>query len=138
MTFHIIYTPNSVQYLIHFIPSLLEYTTYHFCLVSNGCSPKERAILQKTTNEYERLSYYCFPTNQMQIHGKVLTHLQARCQEEYFCFMDSDIFAIADLQNLEQIIKDKNLAGLFSAMPLWVKWSEYTFNQNFKSIKLIF
>jgi hypothetical protein len=70
----------------------------------------------------------------MQIHGEVLTHLQARCREEYFCFMDSDIFATALLPDLGNIIKSKNLTGLFSAMPLWVKKSEYIFKYNFKGM----
>lgn len=134
MTFHIIYTPNSVKYLTHFIPSLLEYTTYSFCLVSNGCSQKERAILTNLCDTNKRLSYYCFPTNTMQIHGKVLTHLQAKCKEEYFCFMDSDIFATTTLPDLKQIIQKENLTGLFTGMPLWVKQSEYVFKPNFKGM----
>lgn len=134
MTFHIIYTPESVEYLIHFIPSLLENTIYRFCLVSNGCSPKERAVLKKITESNERLSYYCFPTNQMQIHGKVLNHLQAIHTETYFCFMDSDIFATAKFPDLKQIMEKENLTGLFAGMPLWVKESEYTFKPIFKGM----
>jgi hypothetical protein len=134
LRFHIIYTPNSTKYLIHFLSSLLEHTSYTYCLVSNGCSLKERAILQKTANQNERLSYYCYPTNEMQIHGKVLTHLQARCQEAYFCFMDSDIFATASLPDLEAILTKEKLTGLFSCMPLWVKKSEYVFKANFKGM----
>ncbi len=134
MTLYIIYTPNSVKYLIHFLPSLLKYSTYKFCLVSNGCALKERAILQKTAASSERISYYCYPTNQMQIHGKVLTHLQARCQEEYFCFMDSDIFATAPLPDLKKIMEREQLTGLFSAMPIWVKRSEYIFKPHFQQM----
>jgi len=134
MTFHIIYTPHSTQYLIHFIPSLLKYTTYNFCLVSNGCLPKERAILKKLSETNERLNYYCFPTNQMQIHGKVVTHLQAKCLEEYFCFMDSDIFSTALFPDLKQTMEKENLTGLFAGMPLWVKESEYTFKPSFKGM----
>lgn len=74
----------------------------------------------------------------MQIHGKVLTHLQARCQDEYFCFMDSDIFATDYLPNLLEIIKQENLTGLFSAMPLWVKKSEYFFKRDFRSMLGVF
>jgi hypothetical protein len=70
----------------------------------------------------------------MQIHGKVLNHLQAMSDEKYFAFMDSDIFATAPLPNLEHIVKSKNLTGLFSAMPLWVKQSEYIFKPNFKGM----
>jgi len=68
----------------------------------------------------------------MQIHGRVLTHLQAMCNEEYFCFMDSDIFATAPLPDLKKILKKENLTGLFAAMPLWVKGSEYMFKSKFK------
>lgn len=134
MTFHIIYTPESVKYLTHFIPSLLEYTTYNLCLVSNGCLPKERAILKKISETNKRLSYYCFPTNQMQIHGKVLTHLQARCNEKYFCFMDSDIFATDIFPDLQEKMKSERLSGMFTGMPLWVKKSEYIFKSNFKAM----
>ena len=134
MTFNIIYTPNSVNYLLHFIPSLLNCSPYNFCLVSNGCSPRERAILKKTVSQDKRLSYHCYPTNRMQIHGKVLTYLQSRCQEEYFCLMDSDIFATSPFKNLEKIMEKRNLTGLFSAMPIWVKESEYIFQSTFKSM----
>lgn len=132
MTFHIIYTSQSVKYLLHFVESFIDNSSYRFCLVSNGCLPKERALLKKVSEQYECLSYYCYPTHHTQIHGRVLTHLQAMCQEQYFCFMDSDIFATGPLPNLEELIKKENLTGLFSAMPIWVKQSEYVFKSNFK------
>jgi len=70
----------------------------------------------------------------MNLHGKVIDYLQAKSQDEYFCFMDSDIFAISELPDLEKVMEEENLSGLFSAMPLWVKKSEYIFKNNFRNM----
>ena len=134
MTFNIIYTPNSVKYLSFFIYSLLDYTEYSFRLVSNGCSQKERGILRQMCERHPRLSFWCFPTNTMQRHGKVLNYLQGMTQEEYFCFMDSDIFAISKLPDIKRLMKEEKLSGLFSGMPLWVKSSEYIFKKDFQQL----
>lgn len=48
--------------------------------------------------------------------------------------MDSDIFATDALPNLIEIMKKENLTALFSAMPLWVKKSEYIFKPTFKNM----
>jgi hypothetical protein len=135
MKFNIIYTPNSIRYLSHFVANLISHLkNEQLWLISNNCSLKERAIIKKLIKKNPSANFSSFPTHQTQHHGKVLDYLQAMNQEEYFCFMDSDIFALSELPDLEKMMRDENLTGLFSAMPLWVKKTEYVFKENFKSM----
>jgi len=132
MNFHIIYTPQSIKYLSYFTYSLCSYLSANFIQVSNNCTLKERASLKYSAITEDKLRYHCYPTNQMNLHGKVIDYLQAINQDEYFCFMDSDIFALSELPDLKNIMEEEDLSGLFSAMPLWVKKSEYIFRRNFR------
>lgn len=135
MNFNIIYTPNSIRYLSHFVANLISHLkNEHLWIISNNCSLKERAIIKKLIEETTSANFSSFPTHQTQHHGKVLDYLQVMNQEEYFCFMDSDIFALSELPDLEKMMRKENLSGLFSAMPLWVKKSEYVFQKKFKSM----
>ena len=134
MKFHIIYTPKSIKYLSYYTKSLCTYLSANFIQVSNNCTLKERSTLKHNAITQEKLNYHCYPTNQMNLHGKVIDYLQAMSQDEYFCFMDSDIFAISELPDLEKVMEEENLSGLFSAMPLWVKKSEYIFKNNFRNM----
>jgi len=129
MTFNIIYTPNSVAATSFFIGSLLEYSDFNFRLVSNGCTIKERNQLTQLSESNCRLSYHCYPTNKCAVHGHVLNYLQAMTDEDYFCFMDSDIFAFSKISLADFMYK--NAAAYFSAMPIWVKDSECNMSSNF-------
>ncbi len=45
MRFHIIYTPSTVRTHTLFLPSLLTFSDYRFCLVANGCGHEEQRLL---------------------------------------------------------------------------------------------
>ena len=121
--FNIIYTPGTVKYLSFFVWSLLKWSDCSFRLVSNGCLPAERRYLQTLCRQDERLAFWSIPTKSSLPHGQVLNYLQAMSRSDYFCFMDSDIFATGDF--LAGITP--NLAshtGVFSGTPIWVKEEE--------------
>lgn len=131
---NIIYTPGSVRYVGHFILSLLKFTDFSYRLVSNGCSLSERGELHLVCDKFERLVYFNFPSAHMENHGRVLDYLLILDDDKFFCFMDSDIFANAKIQDIVGILNENSLTALFSAMPLWVKKSEYQFEREFRDL----
>jgi hypothetical protein len=117
LTFHIIYTPETVKPLLPLLYSLLKWSDCHFRLVANGCSAGEQATLQHLCADQARLTYMALPTTQVMVHGHALNYLQTQNQEPYFCFMDSDIYAIdAFLPTFLPQLADR--AALFSGMSL--------------------
>lgn len=119
MNFFIIYTPNTVKILSPLIFSLLKNSTCTFCLVSNGCQEKEKQLLKNLCSKEKRLLFLNLPTNQMWQHGKALNYLYQINQSDYFCFMDSDIFATNPyLPQFEGLIND--CVGVFSCSALWM------------------
>jgi len=128
---NIIYTPGTVKYLSFFIWSLLKWSDCSFHLVSNGCHPAEQRYLQNLCAQDKRLEYRAMPTKTSLPHGQVLNYLQAINQLDYFCFIDSDIFATGDFLT-EIMLQLKNYAGTFSGMPIWVKQEEETLPHDFR------
>lgn len=93
LTFYIIYIRDSVQLFHHFVYSLLEHSDCHFCLVSNACLEAEKKILSEICRTEERLTFCDLPTSENWKHGKALSYLYKINTSDFFCFMDSDIFA---------------------------------------------
>lgn len=121
--FYIIYTPGSIRQLSPFIWSLLDHSDFSFKLVSNGCLASERRYLQRLCQQDPRLSYLTIPVRHMLPHGLILNYLQAITMDDYFCFMDSDIFARENFQSLCSSLLNSNTV-IFSGMPIWVKREE--------------
>ena len=116
LCFYIIYTPGTVKPLRILLYSLLKWSDCHFCLVANGCSPTEAADLEQFCAVNPRLSYKALPTDKVMLHGEALNYLQAQNQHTYFCFMDSDMYAVDAflppfLSHLEQY------SAIFSGAP---------------------
>jgi hypothetical protein len=123
LEFNIIYTPGTVKYLSFFVWSLLKWSDCSFRLVSNGCLSAERRYLQALCRQDERLAFWTMPSKSSLPHGQVLNYLQAMSRADYFCFMDSDIFATGDfLAGLTANLASHT--GVFSGMPIWVKEEE--------------
>ncbi|GIK72617.1 MAG: hypothetical protein BroJett021_16050 [Chloroflexota bacterium] len=119
LTFHIVYVPGSVDYLLPFVDSLLHWSPYAFRLVSNGCSPAEQRLMRGYCRSDSRLEYLALPTVEPLYHTHVLNYLQAICREDAFCFIDSDIFACGPfLENLESLRLE--YAGVFAGAPFWL------------------
>lgn len=115
--FHIIYTPGTVKPLQLLLCSLLKWSDCTFCLVTNGCAPDEQRALQQLCAGNPRLSYQALPTDKVMLHGDALNLLQAQTQTEHFCFMDSDIYAVAEFMPTFGPLMD-SYSGLFSGTPL--------------------
>lgn len=119
LIFHIIYVPGSAHYLLSFVDSLLQWSAHSFRLVSNGCSEAEQRLLQAYCRSRSRLEFLPLPTVRPLAHRDALNYLQAICQDETFCFMDSDIFACGHLpDDLETLCR--KYAGVFAGAPLWL------------------
>lgn len=119
LTFHIIYVPGSVDYLLPFVDSLLRWSPYTFRLVSNGCSQAEQNLMQTYSRSDSRLEYLPLPTVEPLYHTHALNYLQAICRDDAFCFMDSDIFACGPfLDKLDTLHQE--YAGVFAGAPFWL------------------
>ena len=133
LTFHIIYTPGSVQQLLPLVSTLLRHSKCHYRLVANGCSPDEIAHMERYAEQSGRLSVVRLPAKQQVNHGVALTQLFARSSEPYFCFMDSDILAAGDfMAELQPLLSAA--AGVFSAWPLMVRNQEKVLQAHHKYI----
>ncbi|MEE4185933.1 MAG: hypothetical protein V2J12_09220 [Gammaproteobacteria bacterium] len=118
LQFHIIYTPDTVVHLTPFVLSLLEFSDCRYQLVSNGCLPPEADLLEEFCAGDPRLSFRKLATTEMLDHGSALDTLQADCRDEWFCFMDSDILAVAPFSELlGRYIDDCDVFS--SGHPLW-------------------
>lgn len=95
LLFHIIFIPHSVNYLQYGVLSLLQFSNYRFCLVSNGLDTKEHQILKDLAGKHDRLTLYRKPGTRLLAHGDMVNILFKQCTEDWFCFMDNDIFATA-------------------------------------------
>ena len=123
LTFNIVYTPGTVAYLSFFVHSLLKWSNCRFRLVSNGCLLPERRLLQQLCRQQDRLEYFTVPTNGMADHGTVLNYLQTMTTEDYFCFMDSDLFATGNFVGEFLPYLDDNVA-VFSGTPVWMTFAQ--------------
>ena len=133
LTFHIIYTPGSVQPLLPLVSTLLRHSKCHYRLVANGCSPDEIAHMERYAEQSDRLSVVRLPAKQQVNHGVALNQLFARSSDRYFCFMDSDILAAGDfMAELQPLLSAA--AGVFSAWPLMVRNHEKVLQADHKYI----
>lgn len=133
LTFHIVYVPGSVAYLLPFVATLLRWSDCRFRLVANGCTPAETVLLQARCAAEPRLELLVIPTNRPLTHHDALNYLQARCQEPYFCFMDSDILAVGPF--MDAITPHvATHAGVFAGAPLWMRPGDGVFHSSYDVI----
>ncbi|MBT8421803.1 MAG: hypothetical protein HKN56_03575 [Gammaproteobacteria bacterium] len=131
LRFNIIYTPNTVDYLAPLVHSLLRWTNCQYRLVANACSISDRQTLQNLARSDDRLDYVLASDNEMLEHGKVLDWLQEQTDDEYFCFMDSDIIATGSY--MEQLGAHIDACDVFSSgHPLWYAPEDITLPAHFK------
>lgn len=133
LTFHIVYVPGSVTYLLPFVSTLLRWSDCRFRFVANGCTAAEVALLHARCANESRLELLVIPTNRPLTHHDALNYLQARCREDFFCFLDSDILATGPF--LDGIIP--HLAahgGVFAGAPLWMRPADRLFRPEYDVI----
>jgi hypothetical protein len=131
LCFNIIYVRGTVRKLTIFLDSLLQWSDCQFRLVANGCSSEEVDYLKQLSEANDRLQLLVFPSNKVVVHSAVLNHLQLLDKDKkFFCFVDSDIFAIDHFLDGLSGLSD-NYVGFFSGAPTWVKKKEYKFQPDF-------
>lgn len=123
LTFYIIYTTGTFKLLSPLALSLLNYSNFNFVIVANGCKMTELKEMQQFCAKDIRLSLVWLPSSETVRHGEVLDFLHKRNSHEYFCFMDSDIFASGDFSK-ECISMLSKTEALFSGDPIWIKPEE--------------
>lgn len=117
--FHIVYTPGSVRPLLFLVHSLLQWSDCTFRLVANGCTRQEAQLLVDFCQHNPRLHFLRLPSARMMGHGPALNYLQAHNDGDYFCFMDSDIYAAGNfMPEFEPYLQDGSPVALFSGAPL--------------------
>ncbi|WP_129677912.1 hypothetical protein [Candidatus Chloroploca sp. Khr17] len=133
LTFHIIYVPGSVVYLLPFVSTLLRWSDCRFRLVANGCTTAEVALLQARCADEPRLELLALSTDRPLSHYQALNYLQAQCQEEHFCFLDSDILATGPfMATIEPLVGSHT--GLFAGAPLWMRPGDRVFQPGYDVI----
>ena len=133
LKFNIIFTPGTVKYLRLFTLNLLEWSDCSFRLVSNGCPEKERDILEYFCHKRPRLEFLALPFNGIIKHGKALSYLQMLEKSEYFCFMDSDIFATSSFMD-EFIPYIAQYCGVFSGTAIWLREQEQIMSKPYSRV----
>ncbi len=134
LQFNIIYTPGSVAALSPFVASLLEWSDCRYQLVANGCDGAERQQLEAICEADDRLSYRCISTDGMIEHSDALELLQADCTDEWFCAMDSDIFATGDFTtDLSQCGDTADVVT--GCLPVWAIASDQILKTSYRRLQ---
>jgi hypothetical protein len=118
LRFNIIYTRGTIDRLLLFTLSLLKHSDFTFRLVSNGCSPAEIRQLIAFCASSPRLEFLDLKASTLLSHAQALNALQRIETNDYFCVMDSDIFATGDFSGgfWDAL---QNHTAVFSALPIW-------------------
>ena len=118
ISFHIIYTPGTIDRLLPLATTLLQAGEAGFILVDNACESTESRKLEALAATEPRYSYSRMPGHQTRTHGDVLNHLLARCTEPWFGVLDSDVLASGDFVP-DLGLPGDGCAGIFAAAPVW-------------------
>lgn len=117
LTFNIIFTPGTVRFLKLAALSLVKFSPYRYRLVSNKLDFGERAELENLCGSSDRFEYYFYepPYKSPKVapHGEVLSALERANKDEFFCFMDSDIFAAGPFH--EELERELAACDVFSS-----------------------
>jgi len=131
LQFNIIYTPNTVTYLVPLVHSLLAHSDCSFQLVSNGCGPAETELLQRFCAQEPRLAYCQLAATDTLEHGTALDLLHEKCSADWFCFMDSDVFATGAFgESVREQLADCDVFS--SGHPVWHAPEDITLPTNFR------
>ncbi|MFH0946883.1 MAG: hypothetical protein V2A76_16945 [Planctomycetota bacterium] len=94
---HVVFTPGTVSLLKYGLLSFLKYSNLQLRVISNGLDDAEFGRVASLCERSERLTVQRFPTRKIVPHGTILQSLFQECDESHFYFMDSDIFALCEL-----------------------------------------
>jgi hypothetical protein len=133
LQFNIIYTLHTPRYLVFFVHSLLRWTDCRYRLIANACSLEEVTCLQDFCKDEVRLDFMDLEVETIVQHGEVLDRLQQECEDDYFCFMDSDILATGRFMD-EILAEFSDAKAVTSCLPIWAAEDDITIPHNFKRL----
>ena len=134
LLFNIIYTPGSVALLSPFVQSLLKWSDCRYQLIANGCDNNEQRLLRNLANSDSRLQYLCLSDTKMISHSDALDKLQQDCNDEWFCAMDSDIFAQGPFLDAVAGAAD-GYNVITSCLPVWTTPGDATLKRAYKRLQ---
>lgn len=120
LTFNIIFTPGTFEYLGFLVLGLLKQLKCSFRLAANRCEPEEIKRIKNFCSSHSRLDFLSLPFDRMVHHSTALNYLQKMETSGYFCFMDSDILAAGNFLTQLLPLLDKYCA-IFSGRPAWLE-----------------
>ena len=94
---HVVFTPGTVDLLKYALLSFLKHSSLRLRAVGNGLEDDEFSRLEAVSTLSERLTPVRFASVAMVPHGTILQALFQESKEPLFGFMDSDIFALDEL-----------------------------------------
>lgn len=94
LTFHVVFVPGTVRYLRLPVATLLYHSPYRYRLVANALGPAELRLLRDFVAASDRLELFAYDASAPLAHGTMLNLLLPRESSPWFCFADSDIFAV--------------------------------------------
>ncbi len=116
---HIIYVGGTVDSLAPFLGSLLEQTSLQFRLVLNGCAEQERRTLEQYRRTYpDRIELRTVSDRGILRHGPLLDRLLEAETSDYFCILDSDIFATGPL-TMADLVPGPDETATCGCLPVW-------------------
>ena len=118
MKFNIIFTTNTVKYLWPFTRSILNHTRHDVRVISNYCTDEEIQFLKDVTHDNPRIELHVSEVKAVVPHHWILNEIYPfDTESEFFCIMDSDIFATGDfMTDFSKALESKS--ALFSCKPI--------------------
>lgn len=136
LQFNIIFSPHTVEYLSPLLHRLLEHSDCRYRITSVACSEEDVATLKAMCDAHERLEFMA-AFDELIEHGKMLSWLQERTDSPYFCFMDSDILAVAPF--MDAVATQMENCDVFSTgHPLWYADDDIVFKPDYQRLHGIY
>ena len=111
--FFVIFTPRTFDHLKYFSLSFLLHSDIRLALVSNALPDPEADRMASFCERHERLRLVDYPTQRVLPHGTILQRLAENHSDEWFAFMDSDVFATGDIS--QWLSEELQTADIFSS-----------------------
>lgn len=118
LLFNVIYTPGTVAVLRPFAWSLVHQSQCRVRLVANGLPAPEERLLKAYARRHDRMEFFRYPSKKTAEHGEVLNVLVDLDPSDWFAFVDSDIFAIGDVEAELRPWMERS-AVVLSGSPIW-------------------
>jgi hypothetical protein len=93
LRFHMICIPGTARIAALAALSFVRHSPYHLSIVLNGLEQTETEFLEQVAARNDRLELHPCRSAMLVSHADMLNRLSEQETSDWFCFMDSDIFA---------------------------------------------